>query len=462
MISASSFFPKARLIGFSISLLGSLALFVIPVRAQGEAIAIRDVSFSARGFVMQAQNVEISGSSLPRAAIEAALRSGDAGTLPQRLESLGASAITFTDFRLQSTARNPSRTVTFGRLVINGLNAGRIRSIQGSNGTWRTGQGESTIASLSASGVSGNLLLQLMGDAASATDEVEPLVGAATFERVESNPSSGIRLSIQKIALNDVRVSGSPDRRLPDALGAMEWSDVRFLLPPRAPNATPTEARIRSIVIGADRLTTDDLPTRYRLRIDNLSVPLSPDDRTPAIQNLRGLGLEELSLTAALEGNYSQRSRELKLDRLGISAAKLGSLAFSGVLGNVAPEVFTAAPGTAGGPWGNALVRSLGVVIRNDGLYERATERFAKARSRPVEEVRRLVSSQAIEALKQAMSQTQDQAVLNALSRFLANPKSFSLTIAPKPGATVPFSAIITKGGMQTISGQYDVTARAE
>lgn len=342
MISAFFNVPKARLAGFSVGLLVALTLVSVPARAQGETIGIRDVSFSARGYVMQAQNVEIAGSSLPRATIEAALRSGEAGNLPQRLESLGASSITFTDMRLQSTGRSPNRTVTFGRLVINGLNAGRIRSIQGSNGTWRTDQGESTFASLSASGVAGGLLLQLMGDASSASDDVEPLVTATTFERVESNPSSGIKLSIQKIALNDVRISGSADRRLPDALGAMEWSDVRFLLPARTPNATPMEARICSIVIGADRLTTDDLPTRYRLRIDNLAVPLPANDRTPAIQNLRGLGLEELSLTAALEGNWSQRSRELKLDRLGVSAANLGSITFSGALGNVAPELFTA------------------------------------------------------------------------------------------------------------------------
>ncbi len=104
----------------------------------------------------------------------------------------------------------------------------------------------------------------------------------------------------------------------------------------------------------------------------------------------------------------------------------------------------------------------MSVIVRNDGLYERATENFAKAMSRPVEEVCRLVSARAVETLKQAMPQTQDQTVLNALSGFLANPKTLTVTVAPKPGATVPFSAIITKGGMQTISGQYDVTAKAE
>lgn len=439
------------------------SLAPLSAHAQGEAIGIRDVSLSARGYVLYAQNIEIAGSTLPRAAIETAIRGGDPATLAGRLESMGAQSVTFTDMKLQQTAGGPGRTIAFGKLVLTGLNAGRIRSLQGTNGSWRSGANvESTIASLNASGVDAGVLLRLVGDTAAAKPDAEPLVTAATFERVESNPSAGMKLSIQKITLNDVRVTANAARSFPNALGAIEFSDIRLSLPPREANVAGTEARIQSVVIGADRLTSDDVPTRYRLSINNLSFPLSATDKTPYIQNLRALGLEELVLSGALEGNWSEKSRELKLDRLGVNAARLGGITFSGALADVAPEAFTETGAAARAYWDKAMVRTLGVVVRNEGLYERATDRYARATSRPVEEIRRQVGIQAAEAIRQLTGGAGDQVVANAMTRFLANPKSLTVSIAPKAGANLPLSAVLAKGGMQAIAGKYEVTAKAE
>lgn len=432
-------------------------------RAQGEAIGIRDAALAARGFALRAANVEIQGSSLPRDAIETAIRSSDAATLAQRLESLGATSITFTDVNIQQVEGGPNRTIAFGKLVFSGLKAGRIRALQGTNGRWRRGTGvESTFASLRAESVDLGFLMRLAGGTATTGDDSEPLIGSATIERLESNPPGGTRLSIQKISLGDVRVAAGGQRLFPGALGALEFTDIRLSLPPRGADAPATEARVRSIAIGADKPTGDDIPTRYRLRIDALAIPLAPGDKTPYIQNLRGLGLEELALSAALEGNWSEKSREMKLDRLGVDVAKLGSIAFAGAFANVSPEAFTETGAAAQAEWGKALVRRLGVIIRNDGLYERATERYARATGRPVEEIRKSVTLQATETVRQTIGSAPDQTVANAVTQFLANPKTLSVSIAPKAGASLPLSTIFAKGGMQSAAGQYEVTAKAE
>lgn len=460
---SSSILLSLRIVFRSASPLLALGLISGSAFAQGESIGIRDVSLSSGGHVLYAQNIEISGSTLPRATIEAAIRSGDPATLAQRIEALGAATVTFTDMKLQQGSGGPTRTIGFGKLVLTGLQAGRIRTLQGTNGSWKSGaSAESTFASLNASGVDAALLLRLMGGTPASKEDAEPLLTTATFERVESNPPSGTKLSIQKITLGDVRLQADARRSFPNALGTVEFSEIRFSLPQREGGTSATEGRIRSAVLGADRLTSDDVPTRFRLGINALSFPLIASDKTPYIQNLRALGLEELTLSATLEGNWSEKSRELKLDRLGVNAANLGAITFAGALGNVVPEVFTETGAAASAHWGKAFVRSLGVVVRNDGLYERATERFARATQRPVEEVRRSVGTQAVEAVGRVTQNALDQTVPKAVMRFLANPKILTVSIAPKPGAMVPFSALLAKGGMQSISGQYEVSAKAE
>ena len=430
--------------------------------AQGEVVTIRDLQLSANGLVLRAKSADITSPSVARATIETTLKSGDPAKLVEQLGSLGATAITFADFQLERTEGSVPKSLGFAKLVLTGISAGRIRSLQGNDGKWQVGTSQqSSFATLTASSLDARFLTRILGDLAEPADASEPLVASAVIERFESRPGGALWVTIQKIALNDVRVMPRGKSQF-GALGAMELSDLKLPMPVNGAQASKGEIRLRSVTIGADKTGADDVPTRYRARLDDLAVPLLDTDPSPAIRNLRALGLDAIVGSASLEGNWSPAKRELSVERLGIAVQNLGSITLSGSLANVAPEIFTETGAVVHQHWAQALVKTMSVVIQNTGLYERAVARTAKNTGQPVEEVRKQVATASAQSIRQLTAGIADKTVPDALIRFFEAPRSLSISIQPKPGASLPFSALLARGGMATFTDKVQVKATTD
>ncbi|QCK87889.1 hypothetical protein E8L99_20090 [Phreatobacter aquaticus] len=440
---------------------GLAASLPLPVRAQsGETLALRDVTLSGRGFRLAAEAIDIAGSSAPRASLEAAVRSGDPDALIDRLGQLGASSVSFTNMRVERTEGGPRAFLGFARLQLTGLSAGRIRQAQGTDGQFGSGPAQpARFATFSANELDAAFLVRLIGGAAQPSDTARPVLRSAVLERLDASPGTGMRVSARRASLSDLRLM--PGARAGDfgILGAVEISDIRLATPPRTGQTEPNEIRVKALVIGADRPSPDDVPTRYRARLDEVTVPLRETDTTPSIRNIRALGLDALVVSAALEGSWSPAARELKLERLGVDLPGLGAIAIAGLIANVAPEVFTEIPSAANARWNEAQVRTLSVTIRDNGLFERVVARDARATSRPVPDVRAAFARQASSVVQRMMETVPNRTVPDALMRFVSDPKALTIAVTAKPGASLPLSALLARGGMATLTDRFDITA---
>ncbi|MCA0406848.1 MAG: hypothetical protein LCH39_11930 [Proteobacteria bacterium] len=433
-----------------------------PLAATAEDASFKDLQLSANGFVLRAKSAEISGSSLSRTTVEAALKNGDPAKLVEQLGKLGATSITFGDFQLERTQGGPPKTLGFGKLVLTGVSGGKIRALQGAEGKWQIGAGQqSQFASLAASELDAAFLLRLLGEQAEPADVSQPLVASAVMERFESRPGGALWLSAQKITLKDMRVTPQGQSRF-GALGALEISEMRMPLPAGGAPASKGEVRLRSLIVGADKPTSDDVPTRYRAKLEDLSVPLPESDPSPTIRNLRGLGLEAIVASAGLEGTWQPGKKELTFERLGVAIQNLGTITLSGRLANVAPDVFTQTGTAATEQWGQALVETMSVVLRNTGLYERAVARTAKNSGRSVDDVKAQVTTVSTQTIRQMTAGLTDKTVPDAMIRFFEAPRSLTVSIAPKAGAKLPLSALLARGGMAAMTDKVQIRAVAE
>lgn len=447
--------------GLSIAFAIALAL-AGEARAQ-EAIGVRDLTLTARGFVLRAESVEIAGSNQPRAALEAAVRAGDPDGVLARLERLGATGVTFANMSVEGTGGGGRTLVGFQRLALTGLAQGRAANARGANGRLVVGAGApTTVQAMTASGLDLGFLFRLVGDAAPNADEARALVTSATFERLDHAAANGARFSAARVVVSDLRAMPGAQRGDFGVLGAVEIADVALAGPPRQGGLPPIEARIRAVAVGADRPTGDGVPTRYRARIEDLSAPLRADDASPQTRNLRALGLEAIRASGGLEGSWSPRSRELRVERLGVDFPELGSIAYAAVVANLAPEAFTERAAAANARWGEAQLRSMSLTIRDLGFHRRVVEREARSRALPVETVRADVSRAAEEVVRRATANISNRLIPDAIARFAADPKTLFVSIAPKPGATIPLSAVLALGGLAQIADRLEIVARNE
>jgi hypothetical protein len=428
-----------------------------------EAIGVRDLTLTARGFVLRAEQVEIAGSSQPLATLEAALRASDPDGLIGRLERLGASGVTFTNVSVERAEGGQRAILGFQRLTLAGLSQGRAANARGTAGRYVLGvAAPTTFQNMTATSLDIAFLFRLIGDAAPNADAARPLVGTATFERLEHVTSAGARFTAQRFALFDLRIMPGAQRGDLGVLGAVEVSDILLGTGPRPGGPPPLEARIRSIAIGADRPTADDVPTRYRARFDDVAVPLRPDDPTPATRNLRALELDAIRASGGFEASWSPRSRELRLDRFGLEFADLGSITYAALIANVSPEAFTERAAIANSRWGEAQLRSMSLTLKDLGFYRRVIDREAKARSRPPAEIRADVARAAEEVVRRTTAGIANRTVPDAIARFVANPGTLFVSIAPKQGSTIALSAVMALGGLAQIADRLEVVARTE
>lgn len=132
-----------------------------------EAIGVRDLTLTARGFVLRAGQVEIAGSSQPLAALEAALRASDPDGVIGRLERLGASGVTFTNVSVERAEGGPRAILGFQRLTLTGLSQGRAATARGTAGRYMLGvAAPTTFQNMTATSLDIAFLFRLIGDAA--------------------------------------------------------------------------------------------------------------------------------------------------------------------------------------------------------------------------------------------------------------------------------------------------------
>jgi hypothetical protein len=194
-----------------------------------------------------------------------------------------------------------------------------------------------------------------------------------------------------------------------------------------------------------------DLPTAFRFAIDDLKIEASNLD-TDAQKTLTDLGYENLALSAEGQGRWDPEQETLEVKNLKLSGADAGTFALNLSLGGVSRDVITKLGATEGDPESamglvqGISVQNVSVRLDNSSLVERVLDMQAREAGMD----RATLVQQLTAGLPMMVSILQNPAfqekVVTAATRFLNNPVSLDVTVAP--ANPVPFAQIMGQAMM--------------
>lgn len=222
-----------------------------------------------------------------------------------------------------------------------------------------------------------------------------------------------------------------------------------------------------NVTIGDYRLAvtgpSDSLLEGVSLTLDNFSIPVPEDNERTAL--LLDLGIEKLSGTSGLALSLDPKDKILKLDRLGIDMDKLGALnvtARTGVLDvealDRAEDIEAATILLADLPLGEVQVK----LENRDGGIDRLIASAASDQGLSADMLKQGLDRQ-IRMIAPIMLGDAADKVVPALSAFVKNPKSLTVTARPKD-SSMSALAILIAGQMapESLPELLDITAVAE
>jgi len=228
-----------------------------------------------------------------------------------------------------------------------------------------------------------------------------------------------------------------------------------------------SDRRIIASVGGFDLGLSDYLngiPTIVSATIDDLHVQLPNDPTDRDIMRLIDAGIDAIDLDATLRANWDSDSENITIDRLALSAAKLGSIDLSLLIGNAGRDLFATDPQTAMIAGMGVTAKSLGISFTDEGIMQFAVRQFAAERGMDVESVPIMMSGMAQGLVLGFLGSNPNGADLaTAIGTFLNGGKSINakFTSVNPNGISVPEFAAMEDDPSQ-IADMITIEASAE
>lgn len=197
-------------------------------------------------------------------------------------------------------------------------------------------------------------------------------------------------------------------------------------------NAVPKGSAPISVALiksTANYTADDGISGEGTLTIDDLSVPASiMEDEAKAF--MTASGYENLILDIAIDAAYDAAAQTLDLNTLSFDAQDMGVINFSANLGGMVDEMLRD-PEQIQGLMATATLRSANLSFSNNSIFEKGLEFAAQMTGQDAAQLK----AQAPFVLGFALAQINNEAftkmVTDAVNKFLENPNSLSVAIAP-------------------------------
>lgn len=194
------------------------------------------------------------------------------------------------------------------------------------------------------------------------------------------------------------------------------------------PNSAPVT--VASVTSTAKYFSDDGVSGNGTLKIDDISIPTSVmDNEIKAF--MTASGYENLVIDMNLEGTYDATTQNLEMNDITIDAAEMGVLSFSAELGGIISEMLQD-PDQIQGLMATATLRGAKLNFANNSIFEKGLDFAASMTGNSAEQLK----SQAPFVLGLGLGQINNPAftkmVTEAVSQFLEDPKSLTVTVAPE------------------------------
>jgi len=230
-------------------------------------------------------------------------------------------------------------------------------------------------------------------------------------------------------------------RKLIPAFGGFSLSGVVMDIP----DSEKPGQRIKANIADFDLTLSDYLngiPTKISTRASGVEVPLPAESSDDNVKMLLALGITKVNLGYELTAGWDKASQTIKVDKVSVSGADLGSFALAAVIGNAAEQLFDVDPAVEQAAAMGVTVKSITLNAADAGLGDKLVPMLAAQQGADPATFRTQMAGVAEGAALQMLGSTDAARQLGtAVGDFISGKaKSLMISIVPKDpnGISVP------------------------
>ncbi|WP_442754352.1 hypothetical protein ACNHKD_15345 [Methylocystis sp. JAN1] len=259
-------------------------------------------------------------------------------------------------------------------------------------------------------------------------------VGDFSLDDFSMQSSDGGVIAFRRFALRDARLASFIDNPIP-LIGHIGIKGLDGDLP----DAHLGEAsRMKFSLAGAeaDFMNFREIaPTRFSARVDNLSIDLAARGEAPSTAQFLALGYRNLDFSAALAGEWREKTQEAVFAPLRFEGKDMGAATLDVTFGDVSSAVFSAMPVVARAAALASSVKSVALTVEGGGLVDRVLALEARKDKQPLEKARAdYAKSAAIVTASLLGGGEKARKVADAVSAYIMAPKRLHVRLASAKG----------------------------
>ncbi len=295
------------------------------------------------------------------------------------------------------------------------------------------------------------------------------VVGNVTVAGAEGSGPDGFALKAQPLTAEGVDLSNilssvtQPTKGgNPVAVVKLSWGGADITAPQKDVTAKTPGGNLVNIKIGQVDIANKVDGGIFRSgQVSVASIVLTPPKDDPATQQMSKFGYDKIELSMKTSGSYDPATKKLSIEDLTISSPNAGTLSLKANLGNIDHFLFDGDEDTRKLALASGDFSDLSLNFVNNGLFDKAVAYAAQQQGKSADDLKKQMGVMAQKMLPMMMGGSADAVKLGqALSTFIAQPKSLNVSVKAKEGA-LAFSEIAQSGNPMDVLGRVDLSASA-
>ncbi|WP_243368085.1 hypothetical protein [Microvirga solisilvae] len=175
------------------------------------------------------------------------------------------------------------------------------------------------------------------------------------------------------------------------------------------------------------------VPTNFRVSLQNLAMALPAKSDDEFLKELLAMGYKNVDVSYAMAASWNEATNEIVIQEASSHGQDIGSLNFTGLIGNVSKDVFSTDKAKAAEALMAAKAKSIDIVVEDKGVFGRYLAKAAKAEKKSPEALRKSYSRDAGMLIAALVGNEEHAKVLSdAVSRFIDKPGKLTISVTPK------------------------------
>ncbi|PPD44647.1 MAG: hypothetical protein CTY15_06810 [Methylocystis sp.] len=259
-------------------------------------------------------------------------------------------------------------------------------------------------------------------------------VGDFAIENFSLSSSDGGTASLKRFAIRDARIASFLENAYPQ-IGRIEAKGFAADLPDEHLNES---ARMKFSLDGVEANFPDFrevAPTKFTARIDRFVIDLAARGEAPSTAQFLALGYRDLDLSAAVGGEWSEKSQEATFAPIRFEGKDMGVATVNVTFGNVSSAIFSSMPLVSKAAALAASVKGVDATVEGGGLIDRLLAHEAKEQKTSIEKARAEYAKSASRIVAElAGGGEKAKKIAEAVAAYIMKPKRLHVRLSSPKG----------------------------